>query len=94
MVDNNSLLKLMSDSITREFPELTLIFYRSAALSEGYDLIVSGLLKPGIYAKSRVSTQALRLNPKQVYETVVFPMAQKVYAKEYSKLARLLRGEE
>lgn len=93
MIDNNSLLKCMSDSITREFPELTVIFYNSANLP-GYDLIVSGLKKPGIYAKSTVSTQALGLNPRQVYEEVVWPMAQKVYAKEYSKLAKLLRGEE
>jgi hypothetical protein len=85
----------MSDSITREFPELIVVFYRTSTLSGGYELIVTCKDIPGmVWAKSIVSEQALVLGPRQVYENVLQPMAQKVYAKEYSKLARLLRGEE
>lgn len=93
MVSHDSILKLMSDGVTREFPELTLIFYRSANML-GYDLIISGLKKPGIYSRAHVSEVFLLKNPRRVFDDVVFPMAQKVYAKEYSKLAKLLRGEE
>lgn len=93
MVSHDSMLKLMSDGVTREFPELTFLFYRSANML-GYTLFISLNSRPGRYCESHVSEVFLRSNPRRVFEEIVRPMAKKVHAKECSKLARLLRGEE